>query len=304
MMKELPLVSVIVPCYNHERYIEQCILSIVGQTYGNIELIVVDDGSRDASPEILARLQRQYGFDLHLQANRGVSKTLNLAIREYSHGKYIAGCASDDYLLPDRIERQVAFLEAHPDCGMVFGKVKVVNEQSEEIEGLHIIDPVEDPVRSLTFESLIERNCIPAMTVMMRREVWDECGGYNENTPIEDFDMWLKVAYRHKIAYMDEYMACYRWHGDNVTADTLRMAHSVWDIVVSWRDRLPRAVANRILSRRSAYSFNVLARNHKKAAIRFLCKARPHIDGFVLTNWAKGLVKLLFCRPDVKSKWK
>jgi glycosyltransferase involved in cell wall biosynthesis len=300
-----PLVSIIVPCYNHEKYIEECILSVVNQTYKNIELIVVDDGSADSSPEILKRLQQKYGFELFIQKNRGVSATLNWAIRNCSKGKYIAGCASDDFLLPNRIERQVEFLEQHPEYAMVCGKVKVVDAQSKVIEGFNIIDTVNNPEEDLKFESLIERNCIPAMTTMIRREIWDECGGYNESTPLEDFDMWLKVAYSHKIGYIDEYFACYRWHGENVTANSLKMARAVWDIVVSWREKLSPAAANKILERRSSLSFSILARSHKKAALQFLKKTYPYADLFVLKNYAKGFVKLLFCwKKTNNSYWK
>ncbi|MDR1371567.1 MAG: glycosyltransferase [Dysgonamonadaceae bacterium] len=292
---EQPLVSIIVPCYNHDKYIEECILSIVNQTYKNIELIVVDDGSSDRSPEILKRLQKQFGFALFIQQNRGISKTLNWAIREHSRGKYIAGCASDDYLLTDRIEKQVAYMENNPDTAMVCGKVHVVNKDSNTVEGLHIIDEVKNPVEDLKFESLIERNCIPAMTVMIRRTVWEECGGYNEQTPIEDLDMWLKIAYNHRIGYIDDYFACYRWHGENVTANTLKMAYAVWNIVFSWKDRMNPAIANKILARRSAFSFNSLARNHKRAALGFLKKRYSHIDAFVIKNCVKGFFKLALC---------
>jgi glycosyltransferase involved in cell wall biosynthesis len=299
-----PLISIIVPCYNHEKYIEECILSIVNQTYKNIELIVVDDGSTDNSRTILKNLQEQYGFALIFQENMGVSKTLNKAIRSYAHGKYLAGSASDDYLALDRIEKQVVYMESNPDCAMVFGKVHVVDDKSKIIEGLRIIDPVIDPVESLKFEALIENNCIPAMTVMMKKEVWEQCGGYNENTSIEDFDMWLKIAYTYKISYLDDYFAYYRWHGNNVTANTLKMVFALWDIVQAWQDKLEPPLAQKILARRRSISFNVLARNHKKASLKFFKKKYSYWDLFILKNYLKGFCKLLFCWKNDKSFWK
>jgi glycosyltransferase involved in cell wall biosynthesis len=277
----------------------------VNQTYKNIELIVVDDGSSDSSPEILKRLQQQYGFELFVQKNCGVSATLNWAIRNRSKGAYLAGCASDDFLLPDRIERQVQFMETHAEYAMVCGKVKVVDAQSNVVEGFNIIDTVENPEQDLKFESLLERNCIPAMTTMLRREIWDECGGYNESTPLEDFDMWLKVAYKHKIGYIDEYLACYRWHGENVTANSLKMARAVWNIIYSWRTKLSPTVANRILERRCSLSFSILSRNHKLEALKFLGKIYPYADLSVMKNYAKGFIKLLFYwKKNNNSYWK
>jgi glycosyltransferase involved in cell wall biosynthesis len=301
-----PLVSIIVPCYNHEKYIEECILSIVNQTYKNIELIVIDDGSKDNSRAVLEKLQKQYGFFLEFQSNRGLSKTLNKAIRNYSHGKYIAGCGSDDFLALDRIEKQVGYMEAHPEYAMVCGKACTVDENSEIIEGFSIIDPVTDPVKSLTFESLLERDPIPSSSVMIKKDIWEECGGYNENTIVEDLDLWLKVAYRYKIGYMDDYFVYYRWHGHNVTADTVKMSNAVWTVVKSWENKIDAAFARKILTRRSAISFNILARHHKKESLGYLktSLSYAYLDGFVLTNYLKGSVKLLFVWRKDSSKWK
>jgi len=241
---------------------------------------------------------------LYLQQNRGVSATLNWAIRSHSTGKYLAGCASDDFLLPDRIEKQVAFMESHPEFAMVCGNVKVVDADSRVVDGFRIIDPVTNPAEDLKFESLIERNCIAAMTVMLRREVWDECGGYNEETPLEDYDMWLKVAYSHRIVYIDDFFACYRWHGENVTANVQKMAYSVWAIVSSWIDRMKPDFARKVLARRAAVSFNQLSRAHKKEALRFLRKTPLVFDSFVIQNWLKGWIKLLFCHNKTNGMWK
>ena len=291
-----PLVSIIVSSYNHEKYIEECILSIVNQTYKNIELIVIDDGSSDNSRVVLERLQKQYGFFWELQSNMGVSKTLNKAIRNFSQGKYIAGCGSDDFFALDRIEKQVRYMEAHPEYAMVCGKAYTVDENSKVIEGFSVIDPVTDPVKSLTFESLVESNPIPAMTVMLRKDVWLECGGYNENTIVEDLDMWLKIAYRYKIGYMDDYFAYYRWHGANVTLNTVKMCRAVWNILLDWKDKVSPGFARKMLARRSAWSFNSLARLHKKESLKYLkwCLSFFCFDSYVFTNCLKGLSKLLF----------
>jgi len=300
-----PLVSIIIPCYNHEKYIEECILSIVNQTYKNIELIVIDDGSKDNSPVILERLQKQYGFFLEIQSNMGLSKTLNKAIRNYSHGKYIAGSGSDDFLALDRIEKQVRYIEAHPEYVMVCGKVYGVDENSQVIEGFNIIDSVTDPEKSLTFESLVESDPIPAMTVMLRKDVWLECGGYNENTIVEDLDMWLKVAYRYKIGYMDDYFGYYRWHGTNVTLDTMKMCEAVWDVLLSWKDKVSPRFARKMLARRGAWSFNSLSRLHKKESLIYLkrCLSCFYFDSYVLRNCLKGLSKLLFYWKKTYQSW-
>jgi alpha-1,3-rhamnosyltransferase len=289
-----PLVSIIVPSYNHEKYIEECILSIVNQSYKNIELIVIDDGSKDDSRAILEKLQEQYGFYLEFQINRGLTKTLNKAIRNYSHGKYIAACGSDDFLVLDRIEKQVNYLEMHPEYAMAFGKIYVVDENSRIIEGHRAVEPITDPVKDLTFESLVENCRIPAITVMFRKDVWEECGGYDEDAITDDFDMWLKIVYRYPIGYMaDDYLAYYRWHGENITLNTVKMCKSVWDILLRWKDRLSPDMARRMLARRSSWFFRLLARSHKKESFKYLKESMGYfyMDSYVLVNYVEGFCK-------------
>jgi len=291
---QTPLVSVIVPSYNHASYIEECILSIVNQTYKNIEIIVVDDGSRDRSREILEELQKRWGFRLEFQTNQGLSKTLNKTLRS-AKGKYINCVASDDFMELDKIERQVAYLENHPECSLVFGNVRMVDAQSRIMEGLTVIDPVRDPIESVKFESLLERNCIPAASEMFTKEIWEKCGGFNENTVVEDFDFCLKVAYKSKIAYIDECFANYRWHGQNVTVHTLKMCDAVWEIVQSWKNQMDAGLFKKIAHRRSSSFFSILARKHKKDSFRYLRFCNSYWDMLILKNYMKGFYKLLFC---------
>ena len=121
-MIKSPLVSIVVPSYNHASFIEKCINSILTQDYDNYELIVIDDGSTDNSDEILSRLHKKYGFYLEFNKNQGLAKTLNRGFKEIAKGKYLASCASDDYWLPNKLTLQVEFLETNPDYAMVFGK--------------------------------------------------------------------------------------------------------------------------------------------------------------------------------------
>ena len=298
-----PLVSAIIPSYNHEAYIEECILSIVNQTYQNIELIVIDDGSTDRSYEILKRLQKQYGFVLVFQANQGVAKTMNKAIRQYAHGKYITGSASDDFLALDKIEKQVKFLEENPDVDVVFGKVYMVDEKSQIIKDKTIFEPFDEPVKYIPFELLIENNRIPTPSIMMRRDSWEKCGGYNENAFIEDFDLWLKIAHQGKIVYLNDYFGYYRWHWQNVSTQVLKIYTATWELVYSWKDRMPPAVAKRVLARRDAWTFCIFARRYKKESLRYLKLSHPYWDSFMITNYVKGLYKLLFCWNHNKD-WK
>ena len=298
-----PVVSAIVPSYNHEAYIEECILSIVNQTYQNIELIVIDDGSKDRSREILERLQKQYDFVLVFQENQGVSKTLNKAIRQYAHGKYIACLASDDFIMPDKIERQVRFLEENPEVDVVFGKVYMVDEKSQIINDRKIFEPFDEPVKKIPFELLIENNRIPAPSKLMRRDSWEKCGGYNENTIIEDFDLWLKIAHQGNIVYLNDYFAYYRWHWQNVSTQVLKIYTATWELVNSWKDKMEPHLARKVLARRDSLTFCLLARKYKRESLRYLKLNHSYWDSYMIMNYAKGLFKLIVSWKHSKD-WK
>ena len=289
-----PLVSAIVPSYNHEAYVEECILSIINQTYQNIELIVIDDGSTDRSREILEQLQKQYGFVLVFQENQGISKTLNKAIRQYANGKYICCLASDDFWMSDKIEKQVRFLEKNPENDMVFGKVYMVDEKSQIIEDRKIFEPFDEPVKQIPFELLIENNRIPTPSVMMRREIWEKCGGFNKDTIIEDFDLWLRIAHQGKIVYLNDYFAYYRWHWRNVSTQVLKIYTATWELVYSWKDKMPPTIAKKVLARRDSWTFSILARKYKKESLRYLKLNHSYWDSFIIKNYVKGLFKLMF----------
>jgi len=288
-----PLVSVVVPSYNHEVYIEECILSIVNQTYKNIEVIVLDDGSTDHSREILQRLQKQYGFILEFQENQGVAKTMN-RLFGMTHGKYVTGSASDDFLMTDKIEKQVRFLEANPEYDMVFGKVYFVDEKSKIIEGFRIFEPFDEPVKYIPFDLLIQNNRIPAPTMTVRRNIWEKVGGYDESAIIEDFDLWLKIAYNGKIAYLNDYFAYYRWHLKNASAQFYKIDIATWKLVYSWKDKMSPALAKKTLARRDSVTFCLLARNYKKESLKYLKINHSYLDSFMIKNFLKGFIKLLF----------
>jgi len=299
-----PLVTVAMSSYNHEAYIEESILSIINQTYKNIELIVIDDGSTDHTPEILQKLQKQYGFKLELQENQGICKTLNKAINQYAGGKYIDFLASDDVMMPDKIEKQLTFLEENPDYDMVFGKVYMIDGKGRIIENFKIFEPFDEPVKHIPFDLLIDNNRIPAPTIMMSRAIWDKCGGYDENMILEDFDLSLKIAYNGKIAYLDDYFTYYRWHGQNLSTQVLTIYTATWKLVYSWKDKMSPDVAKRILARRDSLTFCILARKYKKESLRYLKFNHPYWDSFIVSNYMKGFIKLLFCWNNNNGVWK
>lgn len=288
-MNNLPLVSVIVPCYNHELYVKECIESIVNQTYNNIQLIVIDDGSKDKSPVILKELQKQYGFILECQENIGLTKTLNKALG-YVQGKYYCAMASDDYWCLDKITKQVSYLEENPDIGFVFGKCHVVKD------GI-IIGEIGANIKNdyLCFENILKDDKIPALTVMSAKDIVVEVGGYDENLWIEDWDMWLKIANKYPVGYMDEYLGYYRNHGSNSSKNPEKMLDAIFAILEKWENNMDKSLHSKVLNSKRMDAFNIYSALNKKRALRYWPKKfKSYFD----KRFIKGIIKLLFIRRN------
>jgi len=204
-----PLVSIVVPSYNHAAFITQCIESIISQDYSNYELIVIDDGSKDESPQILLDLQKKYSFNLILNKNQGLARTLNHGFRELAQGKYLTFCASDDYWLPGKLRKQVEFLEKNPDYAMVYGKAEIIDENNN-------IDKNRTRVTNsrlkggYIFKELINLEFHPPVNYMLSAAIVKELGFYKEHIWAEDFDMNLRISQNHPIGFIDDYISGYR----------------------------------------------------------------------------------------------
>ena len=123
-------ISVIMPCYNHEQYVERAIISVYDQVYKDFQLIVVDDGSSDASVQVLEDLRNRLGFTLLTQRNQGVCKTLNRAIHEAADGEYIALLASDDFWHSDKLRLQIDALSKNPESEFCFSQAFEFNDEN------------------------------------------------------------------------------------------------------------------------------------------------------------------------------
>jgi alpha-1,3-rhamnosyltransferase len=204
-----PLVSIIVPSYNHSRYITQCIESIMHQTYINFELVVIDDGSKDDTRSVLEDLQLKYNFNLVFQENHGVAYTLNRGIKEFATGKYLTFCASDDYWALDKLEKQVQFMEANQFYPMCYGKMHYVNEDSDLLSNLDVLN---DSLRGgLIFDDIFMFKVHPPVNYLFRKRIFEEIGFYDETILAEDYYMNLKISSIYPIGFIDDFLGYYRY---------------------------------------------------------------------------------------------
>jgi len=209
MAQKYPLVSVVIPSYNHAKYLENCIQSIVSQDYPNFELIVIDDGSIDGSRELLTELQKRYKFHLELNQNQGVSNTLTRGFRDIAKGEFYTFCASDDAWLPGKLRKQVEFLQNNPNCAMVYGKAQLIDEfdkpdlertksSNSKLKGGNI------------FKELILMKFHPPVNYMWKAEILRELNYFTPDIWADDFDMNLRIAYKYPIGYIDDFLSFYR----------------------------------------------------------------------------------------------
>ncbi len=211
-----PWVSVICTCYNHERFVEEALQSVLHQTYPNVELIVIDNHSTDASAERIKAFVRRHPALRFLPnpTNLGLNRAFNQGLR-LAKGRYVIDLAADDVLLPDRISRQVEqFEELAGPYAVVFSNAALINERGERV-GLHY--KVDAQGRALApvpsgdvFRHVLESYFISTPTMMMRRDVLDELGGYDEALSYEDFDFWVRSARLYHYAYLDQVLTLKR----------------------------------------------------------------------------------------------
>lgn len=210
-----PKVSVIIPAYNSAQFIAETIQSVLAQTYGNYEIIVVDDGSTDTTMNVL----NEFGDQIIVltKPNGGPASARNLAIRNAS-GKYIAFLDADDLWIPEKLAEQVAFLEAHPEVGMTYAEAVMF----EEVGGEKQVRGKIGFTGETSFCHLLLGDHIPNSTVLMRRNCVDSIGWLNERSDliaVEDYEYWLRLAKAFPIRALAKPLAYYRVHAHNLMGD-------------------------------------------------------------------------------------
>lgn len=244
------LISVIIPAYNHEKYIEECIRSIMAQTYQNIELLIIDDGSKDGTfakmqelkPECEKRFVRVV---METQENQGSCVTLNRLL-DKTDGKYIYSLASDDMAKPQAIEVLHQFLSEKPDYVLVVGDDEIINADSERVywgknreivseneavyktfgDELHLNEPDNKHPDFGNYADLLKGNYLPNGFLCLRQAIID-AGKYNPNVFLEDWYMNLQLSKQGKFKYIPEILFSYRWHETNTISNPAFKAKSL-----------------------------------------------------------------------------
>lgn len=216
----MPTVSVLMCAYNHQAYVKEAVASVVEQSFTDWELIIVDDGSDDGTPEEILKIQDPRIRLLRFAHNRGVGEAAKLCLQE-ARGQYIASLNSDDAFAPDKLERQVAFLVQNQQYAAVLSQVRLVDEAGKSfVDARHpYMRLFRQPNRSR--QEWLNRffyggNCLCQSSMLIRRECYQALGGYDSRlAQVMDLDFWIRFCKRYELYVLPEELTFFRIHAQN-----------------------------------------------------------------------------------------
>lgn len=201
----MPKVTVLMAVYNGERYLREAMDSILGQTFRDFEFLIVDDGSDDSTTAIIGSFNDSRIRVIRNENNLGLTKSLNIGLRA-AKGEYVARMDADDISLPERLERQVGYLDEHPDDALVGCPADVIGKDGQIIR--RSLTPA--PSRRMLYLKLAFGNVMAHSSAMFRRSVVEQLGGYDESyTQTQDYDLWFRIFRSHGAGMLDEVLI--RW---------------------------------------------------------------------------------------------
>ena len=217
------MVSILLLGWNHEKYIEQCIKSIIAQTYENIEVLFLDNNSSDETYNIGLYFLKDFSNfrAFRNQENKSIAKNFNFLLKA-SQGKYIIPLSTDDWLEHNFIEEKVTYYEAHPSIGMLYnGGYIYYDDQKKLVEAKST-----NFKRGKIFKDLFhQENILFFIGIFYKRTVLEELGGWDENLLIEDLDLFIRISMKYEIDYIPKPLATYR--KINTSASQLSMKYEV-----------------------------------------------------------------------------
>ena len=237
-----PLVSIVIPAYNAEKYIEKTLESVFNQIFTDYEIIVVDDGSTDNTPNILTKYGDKITY-IRQRNSGGPSSPRNRGI-EIAKAEYIALFDSDDLMFEDKLRRQVNILDKNPEVSLVFSDFVILNEDGQQNKSMFEKGPVKEIINSIPqkkigcnvyrfeepiYDEILQNNFIGTSTVVFRKKDILEIGIFNESLiGIEDRDMWLRFSKAGKIfAYTTDVLSYYRYMDNSLSRQTKNLVSQI-----------------------------------------------------------------------------
>ncbi len=207
-----PKVSVVIPTYNHARYLPYALDSVVNQSYANLEVIVIDDGSTDGTSEVVKPYRSKINYIY--KANGGTPSALNLGL-SVAAGKYICWLSADDALMEHKVSKQVGLMESDPSLGFSYTSFVVIDANGTkqyDVNSVYYLNKQEMVTK------LMAGCFINGSSVMMNGSALKVVGGFDEGLPqAHDYDLWFRFLRHYSCGFLAEPLLAYRWHGENMS---------------------------------------------------------------------------------------
>ncbi|MBV4553745.1 glycosyltransferase [Pseudomonas sp. SWRI102] len=286
-----PLVSIVAPCYNGGKYLEEAIRSFFSQDYPNFEVIVVDDGSTDNSPSLLRELQQTYDFQLYTQANQGVSAALNHGLA-HAKGVYVSTPDLDDVMLPHSVRVRAEYLEQHPEIGCVGALITYIDE-----EGKVVKEQQRSQIKVHRFDGILRKaTVIGAPTALYRMSALRRADFYDPRVRVQDFQITLRIAYQgFELHELPVCVTLYRRHSNNLSRKYRLMLEADLLAIEPYRDH-PAYECGRTVLIHKALKYAVV--QDKKEAWRLL-RSIPwrHLNKTSFKRLKRLVLRRPFARP-------
>lgn len=207
-----PKVSVVIPTYNHARYLPYALDSIINQSYANLEVIVIDDGSTDGTSEVVKPYRSNINYIY--KANGGTPSALNHGL-SVATGKYICWLSADDALIQDKVSKQVGLMESDPGLGFSYTSFVVIDANGTK---RYDVNSAYYPNKQEMVTKLMEGCFINGSSVMMNSSALKIVGNFDEGLPqAHDYDLWFRFLRHYSCEFLAEPLLAYRWHGENMS---------------------------------------------------------------------------------------
>jgi len=261
----MPKVSIIIPTYNRANFVEKAIRSVLGQTFQDFEIIVIDDGSTDNTKEAVFSINDPR-IRYFYQSHTGLETTARNRGMKEARGEYISLLDSDDLLAPHALEVLKDSLDRNERVDFVYGKIEQTGPKPSKM-----VDRFLRTIKQRSgkvFNSLILKNFIPCLAVMFRRECLEKAGYFDEDSKIargEDWGFFLRISYYYEVEFIDKTLGYYVIHGDNVNRDPIKVYLDQINVLnrLSSKLEIPPALKKRALAERyfRIGSYKLLARD-------------------------------------------
>jgi glycosyltransferase involved in cell wall biosynthesis len=264
----MPKVSVVIPAYNYARFLADALRSVLGQTYKDIEVIIVDDGSKDNTGEVAKAFSGDPRVRYVYQDNSGVSAARNNGIRS-SRGEYVAFLDADDYWLPGNLEAKVKILDSRQEVALVCSDINIFDHATGRVLSRFWHNPGSDDAVDQDKASkaaalcLIDKGCfIQPSAVLLRKSVLSETGDFDVSLKThEDWDLFVRIVRRFPVAVIDKPLAMVRKHGNSLQSDSEAMSRDAVTVLYkalsegSLSDQELRLIRRRIARSHALYGW-------------------------------------------------